>query len=279
MKLSSGDVAVITGASGGIGRATAERLARVGMRLALADVDADRLARTADELRSHGASVIHAAVDVSQPEDLDALRDQVLDAFGSVTILMNNAGIGACGRVWELKPETWRAAVDVNVLGVVNGLRSFVPTLIGQNRGHIVNTASMAGLVAKPLFSPYVATKFAVAGLTESLYHELAEVAPGVGVSLLCPGPVATQFLSLDRLASDHDGGGDDDVATRVAVAAHQVTTEQGIDPSEVAECVLEGIVAGRFYLLTHPNKAVEVARRADDIVNDRSPTLTVVSA
>jgi short-subunit dehydrogenase len=211
---------------------------------------------------------------VTQSKNLDGLRDLVLDAFGAVDLVMNNAGAGACGRVWELPDETWRSVVDVNVLGVVNGLRSFVPLLVAQNRGHVVNTASMAGLVPVPVWSPYVATKFAVVGLTECLFHELASVAPGVGVSLLCPGPVATDFLNPNRVVPQLPGGEADDEIAQVASRAHQLTLEHGIAPSDVAEHVFEAVRDRRFYVLTHPPRAVDVARRAEDIVQGRLPTL-----
>jgi short-subunit dehydrogenase len=276
MQLRVGDVAVVTGASSGIGRAVADLLAQEGLRVVLADIDVDRVVAAADELRARGATVIHAAVDVTKPEDLDALRDRVLAEFGSVSVIMNNAGIGASGWTWELGHEAWRRVVDVNLHGVVNGLRSFVPVLIAQQRGHVVNTASMGGLVAKPMYSPYIATKFAVAGLTEALYHELREVAPEVGVSLLCPGPVSTEFLNPDRLVSAPDR--DEGVAGERAASAYQMTLEHGISPMVVAERVLEAIRDDRFYVLTHPAKKAEVAQRADDIVNDRPPTLTRIA-
>jgi NAD(P)-dependent dehydrogenase (short-subunit alcohol dehydrogenase family) len=280
MKLREGDVAVVTGASGGIGRAVAERLAQEGLRIVLADIDGPRVAEVADELRAAGATVMHAVVDVTRPEQMDALRDRALEEFGSVHVVMNNAGAVAHGWAWELSYETWRKVVDVNLHGVVNGLRSFLPVLIAQKRGHVVNTASMGGLVAKPMLSPYIATKFAVAGLTEALFYELSEVAPEVGVSLLCPGPVSTEFLNPERLVSDSGGGvGAGRAADERATRTYRLTVELGMKPTEVAERVVEAIRDDCFYIITHPHKKSEVATRADDIVNGRPPTFHQIQA
>jgi NAD(P)-dependent dehydrogenase (short-subunit alcohol dehydrogenase family) len=268
VKSLQGEVAVVTGAASGIGRAVSERLAAEGMRVALADRNAAAVEEVADGLRATGATVLHQAVDVTQPSQLDDLRDRVLDEWGSVGLIMNNAGIGACGRVWELPSETWRVSIDVNLMGVVNGLRSFVPVLVEQDRGHVVNTASMGGLVAQPLWSPYVATKFAVAGLTESLFFELAEAAPGVGVSLLCPGPVATDFLKPESLASDHDKIGSSEAVRSRTLNAYTKGVEVGIPPARVAEAVVQGVLSNRFYILTHPEMHARVASRAADIGN-----------
>ena len=268
--------AVVTGAASGIGRALARRFANEGMAVALLDYDEASLRTVATSMRETGADVFEVVVDVSDAGAMNAARDRVLSWREDVHVLCNNAGIGACGAVWEIDDEAWNRAVGVNVLGVVNGLRAFVPHLVERGEGHIVNTASMAGMVSRPLWSPYVATKFAVLGLTECLYLELQNIAPAVDVSVLCPGPVSTEFLNPNRISIAGAGSGSAREAELMELVefGHQKTQELGISPDEVADHVIAGMLERRFYIFTHPTMMGEVERRHDDLMAGRMPSL-----
>ena len=200
MQAFEGKVAVITGAASGLGRAFAEKGAALGMRLVLADVDADALAGTAQMLKAAGADVIAVPTDVSDAAAVEALARKTLDAYGVVHLLFNNAGVGASGLAWEMSANDWAWVIGVNVMGVAHGVRVFTPIMIGQNEpAHIVNTASVAGFLAPPLMSVYNASKHAVVGLTETLYHDLRKVGAQVGCSLLNPAFAPTGIADAER--------------------------------------------------------------------------------
>ena len=271
-----GKTAVVTGAGGGIGRSLAHRFADQGMAIALLDNDETSLGAAAKSVRESGADTFEALVDVSDAAAMTSVGNNVLSWRDDVHILCNNAGIGACGAIWEIENETWSQAVNVNVLGVVNGLRAFVPHLVERGEGHIVNTASMAGLVSRPLWSPYVATKFAVVGLTECLYLELQNTAPAIDVSVLCPGPVSTEFLNPDRISIAAGGSGSAREAElkEVVEFGHQKMQELGISPDEAADCVIAGVLERRFYIFTHPAMKGEIERRHNDLMAGGAPSL-----
>lgn len=193
MKLESGDVAVITGGASGIGFGLAEAVVRRGGRVVISDIRADAAEAAASSLRRAGADAVAVAADVADPASVKALAEAAIDAFGSVQLLCNNAGlVSPNAAMWEQTPQTWDRMIQVKVLGVVNGVRAFAPHLIRQGRGHILNTASSGGLAPLPGRSPYTATMHAVVGLTETLNLELRQAAPSVGATVLCPGLVDT---------------------------------------------------------------------------------------
>jgi NAD(P)-dependent dehydrogenase (short-subunit alcohol dehydrogenase family) len=266
-----GRVAVVTGAASGIGLGLATRFAAEGMRVVLADVDEVRLARARRGLAEGGAEVVSVPCDVSLPDQVDALAREVVSTFGAVHVVCNNAGVaGTAGMLWELEPEDWSRILGVNLLGVVNGVRAFVPLLLEQGEGHVVNTASMAGLVSGVL-GAYSVTKHAVVALSEALYYDLAATGSAVGVSVLCPGWVRTNIASSQR--QPRGARWDPQRAAMGQLLARQIAA--GMDPAEVAGFVVEAIQTGRFYVITDSDRWAEgVKTRFGDILAGRRPTL-----
>ena len=207
-----GKVAVITGGASGIGRAVADRAAGEGMRIVLGDVEEGPLKEAVDDLTSSGAEALGVVTDVADGASVRNLRDAALDRFGAVHLVHNNAGIGLGGPIWEVSEADWRWILGVNLWGVIHGVRTFTPLLIEQGEGHIVNTASIAGLIAAPFLGPYNATKQAVVAISETLFKDLQSVGAPVGVSVLCPGFVQTRIAESERnrpdWAPDRDVGG-----------------------------------------------------------------------
>ena len=251
MKDLAGKVAVVTGAASGIGRATATLLGRAGMRVALADVDADGLLRVKNEIEAEGATAIAVTTDVSSASAIEALRDATLDAFGAVHVVHNNAGVLASGSVDEISLDLWKWVLDVDLWSVIHGIRAFVPLMRAQGEGHVVNTASTAGLRANAGIAPYNVAKFGVVAISETLSLELAGT--GIGVSVLCPGPVDTQIVHAERNLPDGVAASTGPVADRFRAGAGTSLSTTGIDPMAVAGMVLEGILHDRFWILTHP--------------------------
>jgi len=196
MRNLKGRVVVITGSAGGIGRGIAESLAAAEMRLVLADLDAERLRVTADEIRAAGAEVLAVPTDVTSEVAVEALAKAALDAFGSVSVVCNNAGIWDMGLAWEIGVAEWKRMIDINLWGVIYGVRTFVPILLkNPDGGHVVNTSSMAGLVGTHFRAPYAATKHAVVGLSQSLREEAKTMNLKLGVTVVCPGRVDTKVF------------------------------------------------------------------------------------
>jgi NAD(P)-dependent dehydrogenase (short-subunit alcohol dehydrogenase family) len=208
MKDFSGRIAVVTGAASGIGRALAERCAREGMRVVLADVEPGPLAEVEAGLRAGGGTALAVRTDVSQAKDVEALAQKTLDAFGATHLLFNNAGVATSGTVWESSLADWEWVIGVNLWGVIHGVRAFAPIMLAQDaEGHIVNTASLSGLISFPRGGAYAATKHGVVTLSEALHHELAERGERVKVSVLCPGLVQTRIVDCARNAAPADAG------------------------------------------------------------------------
>lgn len=202
MRLEAGQVAVVTGGASGIGRALVDAFAARGLAVAVADVEGDALEQTRRELAEAGVTVLTRRTDVRDAEDVEALAQEVLTRFGRVDVICNNAGvISSPAPAWEQSAQDWLWTVQVNLLGVANGVRAFVPHLVAAGRGHVLNTASIAGLTTIPGGgnAAYSATKHAVIGFSETLRLELALVAPAVGVTVLCPGPVPTRIHDAER--------------------------------------------------------------------------------
>jgi NAD(P)-dependent dehydrogenase (short-subunit alcohol dehydrogenase family) len=256
-------VAVVTGGAGGIGFAMAEAFAARGARIALADVDEAGLAARAKALSERGAEVLCVATDVARRESVEALAEAVWKRFGAAHLVCNNAGIAILGPLAEATPEDWRLTMDVNFWGVVHGVQAFVPRLVAQRAGgHVLNTASMAGLVGMQWLGVYCASKFAVVGLTESLRRELEP--SGIGVSVLCPMIVATDIgANSARLR-----GQPLPVVQAGAVAGTPppAGAMRGgvIAPEAVARRVVRGIERNQLYILTHPEQREFLRRRAE---------------
>ncbi|MBB3256711.1 NAD(P)-dependent dehydrogenase (short-subunit alcohol dehydrogenase family) [Paraburkholderia bannensis] len=271
-----GRVAVITGAASGFGRAFAQQAAALGMKLVLADVDADALEGAVAAMREQGAQAIGVRTDVRDPAQVDALAKATLDAWGKVHLLFNNAGVGTGGFAWESSAKDWDWVFGVNVMGVANGVRSFTPAMLAQGeRAHIVNTASVAGLLSPTAMAVYNASKHAVVSLTETLYHDLKNVSDKVGCSLLCPAFVPTGIANAER--SRPDDLRNDAPPTRSQQAADlqlQRAVRSGrLTPDDVAKATFDAVRDGRFYILTHPGILASVKLRHEDIETQRNPT------
>jgi NAD(P)-dependent dehydrogenase (short-subunit alcohol dehydrogenase family) len=252
VRLEAGQVAVVTGGASGIGRAMVDAFAARGLAVVVADVEKAALDAAAEELTGRGARVLAARVDVRLPEDLDSLAARVLDEFGRVDVVCNNAGVITPRMpVWEQSAADWKWAVDVNLHGVANGVRAFVPHLVAAGRGHVVNTASMAGLSTVPGGGngAYSATKHAVVGLSETLRLELSLHAPEVGVTVLCPGPVPSRIHDAARNRPDDgtapDADGSAARSTDFGLVLRRVPAE------EVAQQVVDAIERRRDYVVT----------------------------
>jgi NAD(P)-dependent dehydrogenase (short-subunit alcohol dehydrogenase family) len=267
-----GKVAVVTGAGSGIGRAMAERFAAAGLRLALADIEAEALAVTASALRGKGAEVETLALDVRESASLESLAERCYSRLGGAHVLCNNAGVAAGGPVWEISEEDWNWVIGVNLVAVVHGIRAFVPRMIASGEpGHIVNTASIAGLTCPAMMAPYTVTKHAVVALSETLKGDLALAGARIGVSVLCPGWVRTRIHESDR---NRPGGAveaaDDQLAMMRALVDGFIAS--GIDPAIVAAQVHDAIVHDRFWIRTHPEMEPMVAARCEAIVKAEPP-------
>jgi len=269
-------VAVVTGAASGIGRALADRFAAEGMKVVLADVEEDALRLAEAEMREKGVDVLGVRTDVSKSEDLEKLAQQTLDAFGAVHIVCNNAGVaGAWGQAWANTLDDWNWIMGVNLWGVIHGVRTFLPIMLEQGEeGHVVNTASLAGLM--PGRGIYGVTKQAVVALSESLYNDLKVMDAKIGVSVLCPGWVDTNIIDAGRnrpaeLARTADAITDTQREQIDSVVRNLLKT--GLQPSAVADQVLEAIQEDKLYIITHPEMDFIIKERFDNILSRNNPT------
>jgi NAD(P)-dependent dehydrogenase (short-subunit alcohol dehydrogenase family) len=280
-----GRVAVVTGGASGIGFGLGSRFVAEGMKVVLADVEPDALDEAVEKLRAGGGEVSGVVTDVSDADQVQALADTVMERHGAVHVVCNNAGVGGGGLSWEMPLSTWEWVVGVNMWGVIHGIRSFVPLLLQQPEGHVVNTASVAGLVAAPFMGPYNASKHAVVGVSETLHHEMAFTGANVGVSVLCPGWVNTRIAESDRNRPAHlappapADGVDTEGPMRVAL---QTMLEQGMAPDEVADKVFAAIREKRFWVLTHDDVSdmwvQAVARRLDSLRDRTNPVMNFLA-
>jgi len=257
----SGGVAVITGAARGIGEGIARSAAARGMKLVLADVAEDRLRAFAGELSNAGVETLAVPTDVTDPAAIDRLATAAFDRFGSVRMLVNNAGIEVIGYSWELSAEQWERAVRINTLGPIHGVRAFAgPMIAAQQPAFIVNMTSLAALGTMPFTAPYMLTKHSILSFSESLFLEMQRVAPMIRVSAVLPGPVATGIFD------DAVGGGD-----RAHVDMHRkamgAIISTGLDPREAGVMILDQVAAGKFWVTTHPEMMVEAGRRRADFL------------
>jgi NAD(P)-dependent dehydrogenase (short-subunit alcohol dehydrogenase family) len=266
-----GKVAVVTGAASGIGRALGERFAREGMKIVLADIEAKPLEEAREAVASLGADAVAVPTDVANRWQVDALARRAVEAFGAAHVLCNNAGVVFGGPAWELSPEDWDWVVGVNFFGVVHGVRAFVPRMIEQGEGHVVNTASLAGLVSVPFSAPYCATKHAVVAMSECLHHDLvASGATNVKVSVVCPSWVKTNIAASvrnrPRSAARPKAKAPSQAQSALEGVLHSAVAG-GLEPAEVADQVVSAIVEERFWVLTHPRTKKAVELRARGIV------------
>jgi NAD(P)-dependent dehydrogenase (short-subunit alcohol dehydrogenase family) len=275
----AGRVAVVTGGASGIGRGMAEVFARAGMKVVVADVDEARVTETARSLEKDGAEVLPVRTDVSKQADVDALARRAVDTFGGVHVVCNNAGVAHGGvPTWQSTLHDWEWIVGVNLMGVVHGVRAFTPILLAQGEGHIVNTASMAGLISPAGNALYGVTKHAVVALSEALFNELRATNAAVHVSVLCPGWINTEILrSSERNQPDAVRRARPEVRTTPESEIRRKQVESllanGLSPTRVGELVLDAIREERFWILTHPEWKGAVRHRFENILEERDPT------
>jgi NAD(P)-dependent dehydrogenase (short-subunit alcohol dehydrogenase family) len=270
-------IAVVTGAASGIGRALAQRFAAEGMKVVMADVEAHALSAAVEELRHKAPAVLGVRVDVSSPDDMERLARETYAAFGGAHVLCNNAGVAVIGAVHEHSLADWQWLINVNLWGVIHGVRAFVPRMLaGGHDAHIVNTASMAGLTTAPFMSVYDVTKHAVVALSESMYKEFLVTGAAIGVSVVCPGLINTNIMRSSRnrppnLTEEGKHG-------PMSQAFGQNLEDRlatGYPPSQVADEVVQGIREGRFYIVpAQPEVKAGAALRAQDIMEWRNPTV-----
>jgi NAD(P)-dependent dehydrogenase (short-subunit alcohol dehydrogenase family) len=265
----AGRVAVVTGAASGIGRGLARHAAREGMRVVLADVETQALEDAVAEIRDLGADAMGIRTDVSRADEVQALADQAFDRFGAVHLLCNNAGVFQAGVVWQRTQADWDWVMGVNVWGILHAIRAFVPRLLEQDTdAHIVNTASMAGLITVAYSGPYVVSKFAAAALTECLAHDLRAQGSTIGVSCLVPGLVDTRIADSTRNRPDEPPS---EVTAPdhhfVADVLKQQTSTGGRHPDEVAAIVFDAVRARQFWIPTTDGFEALVRNRYDALL------------
>ena len=266
----SGKVAVITGAGSGIGRELAWACARKGARVVLADIDEAGVAETARHVATDSLQV---RCDVSRPDELERLADRTYETFGATHLLVNNAGVAVCGPAWAATLDDWKWVLDINLMGVVHGIRAFVPRMLAQGQeGHVVNTASVAGLLSLPGSAVYCVSKHAVVTLSECLHHDLRVAGSRIGVSVLCPAFVNTGIAQSQRnrpaaLAETNPLAAPYEDAMRRAVAAGRLSA------ADVASITLDAVQDGRFYVLPHPKIKNAIETRMHDILGEHTPT------
>jgi NADP-dependent 3-hydroxy acid dehydrogenase YdfG len=272
-------VAVITGAASGIGRAIAERCAQEGMKVVIADVEKEALRQTEKEMKTAGAQVVPVVTDVSKSRDVERLARRTLDAYGSVHLLFNNAGVTTGTVIWESTLADWKWLLGVNLWGTIHSIRVFVPIMLKQDTEcHIVNTASMAALISYPGRGIYTVTKHAVLALSEKLYHELSWQGAKIKVSVLLPGTVKTRIWDADRnrpAALQNDPRDVKELSSGYEAVNEmgRLALESGLPPRQVADCVFDAISKDKFYIITHPEMKPLLQLRADDIIQERNPT------
>lgn len=283
MKDLSNKVAVVTGAANGIGRALAARCAREGMKVVLADIEAAALTQTARELEAGNTDILVVRTDVSKADEVETLAHMTLDRFGAIHLLFNNAGVIKGGLLWECSLSDWEWMIGVNLWGVVHGVRTFVPLMLAQDvECHIVNTASIAGLIAPPNQGIYNVTKHGVVALTETLYRELAERDAKLKVSVLCPSHVRTRIYDAERNRLPMYYGGDiaepmpqKALETIWSEIAERYKDYGGmLSPEYIADCTFDAIRDERLYILTHPELNPLLLERTEAITHGRNPLL-----
>ena len=279
-----GKTAVLTGAGSGFGLEMARIGARLGMNLVLADVQQDALDAAATALQAAGAQVLALRVDVSQADQVDALGRATQQRFGAPHLVFNNAGVASGGLIWENTAADWAWVLGVNLLGVAHGVRVFTPMMLAAAkadpawRGHIVNTASMAGLLNAPNMGVYNASKHAVVSLSETLFQDLALVTDQIGASVLCPYFVPTGISQSHRNRPANQPGlsmsGRPTASQMISQAMSDKAVSSGkVTAAEVAQKVFGAVAAGQFYILSHPHMLAGVQTRLDDILNLRNPS------
>jgi NAD(P)-dependent dehydrogenase (short-subunit alcohol dehydrogenase family) len=275
MKTLKGKVAVVTGGASGLGRAMALHFAREGMNVAIADIEQARLDEVVSELKGLGVNAIGVRTDVSKSTEVDALARRVVADLGGVHVVCNNAGVSPLGLAWENSLADWEWMLGVNLWGVIHGVRVFTPLLLAQDEGHIVNTASVAGLINPPNSGMYNVTKHAVVALTETLYHDLGERKSKVSCSVLCPAYVPTGIADSERnrppeFANPSVEKSPEQVAKEAML--RKAVRSGRLSADDIGAAVLAAVKEDRFYILTHPKISGAIRARMEDILEGRQP-------
>ena len=272
---------VITGAGSGLGREFALLAAKLGMRLVLADVQQDALKQTEASATALGADVMSHVCDVRRGDEVESLAQAAVKRFGAIHVVFNNAGVGAGGLIWESTQQDWEWVLGVNLWGVIHGVRVFTPLMLASAKadpnfeGHIINTASMAGLLTPPAMGIYNVSKHAVVALTETLYHDLSLIDAPIGVSVLCPYFVPTGISHSDSVRpSDTQATTQPTRSQQISQAMLEKAVSAGkVSAAEVAQITFDAIKAGQFYVYSHPQALGNVERRMQDILQAHNPS------
>lgn len=267
-----GGVAVITGAGSGIGEGLARTAAELGMRVALADVNVERMEKVAAEIRATGATAITVTTDVSDPASIDRLAATVQEKLGDVRLLMNNAGIEMLGLTWELPVETWEKLIRINVLGVIHGVRAFAPRMIAARQpAFIGNLSSIGGLGMMAIQTGYILSKHAVLSFSECLRMEMDLVGAPISVSAVLPGPIATRIFEDAQTGRDRA-----EIEFHRNAMQHMTHGPGSLTGKQAAEVILEGIARKDFFVSTHPEITAQMAKqRAEHLATLSTPRLT----
>jgi NAD(P)-dependent dehydrogenase (short-subunit alcohol dehydrogenase family) len=275
MREFAGRVAVITGGAGTFGRAMAARFAREGMRIVLADRDAASLNQATEELRRSGVEAIGVPTDVSRAESVDALARATIERFGAVHLLANNAGVAALGAAWESTVADWQWTLGVNLWGVIHGVRTFTPIMLAQGgEAHILNTASVAGLISPPGMAAYNVSKHAVVAFSETLHQDLARAHAKVRCSVICPAYFPSGISNAERQRPS-------ELANVAPPSAHQLALQATLDKAvssgrisagDIAELVFQAVREERFYVLSHPKIRGAIQARMEDLLAGTNP-------
>ena len=272
-----GKTAVLTGAGSGFGLECARIAARKGMNVVLVDIQSDALAAAEAEIQALGAKTLSRRIDVSKPAVMDLLAQHVQEEFGAPHFVFNNAGVGAGGLIWENTVKDWEWVLGVNLWGVINGVRCFTPMMLAESRrnpayqGHIVNTASMAGLLTAPNMGVYNVSKHAVVALTETLYQDLQLVTDHVSTSVLCPYFVPTGIDKSDRNRPDQDAALSKSQQLKKDITSSAVSKGK-VSATDIANNVFDAVEHEKFYVFSHPNALGSVQQRVDAIVGHQQP-------
>jgi NAD(P)-dependent dehydrogenase (short-subunit alcohol dehydrogenase family) len=266
-----GKTAVITGGASGIGLATAKKFAGAKANLVLGDIEEEPLAQAVEDLRADGAHVIGVRTDVTVEDDVIALRDAALAEFSAAHVVFNNAGVAA-GATIGTPTKIWKWVIDVDLYGVVYGVNAFMPLFLEQNEGHVVNTASLAGLGGAPGMGPYCAAKFAVVGLSESLFQELLLMGSNVGVSVLCPGFVKTRIHESSRNMPNELVSYNESPAAQFIAGAATQAVNAGIDAADVAALVEGAVTNNKFWIFPHERSALRTTELRLDWMRGGEP-------
>lgn len=268
MQSFEGKTAVITGGASGIGLALAERFGREGCRIMLADIEGGALTQAVERLRALGITAEGQVTDVADHASVEALEARTRDTFGNIHLLFNNAGVSITGPSWAMSHDDWRWVWDVNVWGVVNGIKAFLPGMMAHGEeGHVINTGSLASFNGNGDHAPYCSSKAAVLGLSQSLYSEMQAMMTGIGVSIVCPGMVATRINQSWRNRPEGDTPWSDrEFADEAFIRGSEEFQGRGLQPEAIAESTLEAVRANRFYVFsgaTWPRFMAETVGRA----------------